>query len=135
MRGGYKLTPGLTFIKRAASRPAQRPSKLFGSHYPRSFAQPLPDLAIAILIISSISTMIQQASGGPALMIAVNLGGPCIPYCVRNSLSGYLCPLGRDDSPPPGMFSGALGPTIQSSIASHSLQLFSAASISAMTGP
>ncbi len=32
------------------------------------------------------------------------------------------------------MFSGALGPTIQSSIANHSLQLFSAASISAITG-
>ena len=35
----------------------------------------------------------------------------------------------------PSILSGALGPTIQSSIASHSLQLFSAASISAMTGP
>lgn len=33
------------------------------------------------------------------------------------------------------MLSGALGPTIQSSMANHSLQLFSAASISAMTGP
>ena len=58
--------------------------------------------------------------------------GSQTPYFSCSYLSGYLCSLALDDSPPSAILSGALGPTIQSSMASHSLQLFSAASISAM---
>ena len=54
---------------------------------------------------------------------------PCFSYSCP---SDYLCSLALDDSPPSAIFSGALGPTLQSSMASHSLQLFSAASRSAM---
>ena len=99
---------------------------------------------LLVLILSSVRLLMlldsrhgHVAGAGRNATNSQNLGGihdhPIVSY-TRNPLSDYLCPLAPDGPAAPGIFSGALGPTIQSSIASHSLQLFSAASISASTG-
>ena len=108
----------------------------FGLEYLRPIPSSIMYLSVVFCSCRQVPTMLHQASAahrsvGPS---SLGLAGFPTQWYVRIPFSDYLCPLVPDDSSRPAIFSGALGPTIQSSIASHSLQLFSAASISAMMG-